>query len=63
MPRFPVSRRQLLGEPDILVWYRAFRNELPTFAERLGLDPAGLTYADFDQILSGWLESRPVVRV
>jgi hypothetical protein len=31
-------------------------------AERLGLDPADLTYADFDQILSGWLESRPVAR-
>ena len=34
----------------------------PTLAARLGLDPAGLTYADFDQILSGWLESRPVAR-
>ncbi|MGH8208058.1 MAG: hypothetical protein ACREU6_00415 [Steroidobacteraceae bacterium] len=43
-------------------WYRAFREELPTLAKRLGLDPAGLTYADFDLILSGWLESRPVVR-
>jgi hypothetical protein len=57
-----VSRRQLLGEQDLLVSYRAFREELPTLAERLGLDPAGLTYADFDQILSGWLESRPVAR-
>ena len=57
-----VSRRQLLGERDLLAWYRAFREELPTLAKRLGLDPAGLTYADFDQILSGWLESRPVAR-
>ena len=30
---------------------------------RLSLDLAGLTYADFDQILSGCLESRPVARV
>src|ERR1700679_2794530 len=29
---------------------------------RLSLDLAGLTYADFDQILSGCLESRPVAR-
>jgi hypothetical protein len=26
-------------------------------AERLGLDPTGLTHADFDQILSGWFAS------
>ena len=57
-----VSRRQLLGEQDLLAWYRACREELPILAERLGLDPAGLTYADFEQILSGWLESRPVAR-
>jgi hypothetical protein len=36
-----VSRRQLLGEQDLLVSNRAFREELPTLAERLGLDPDG----------------------
>ena len=30
--------------------------------ERLDFDPVGLTYADFDLILSGWLESRAIVR-
>jgi len=37
-----VSRPQLLGERDLLAWYRAFREELSTLAERLGLDPASI---------------------
>jgi hypothetical protein len=45
-----VSRRHLLGEQDLLARYRAFRTELPILA------------ADFDLILEGWLESRPVAR-
>jgi hypothetical protein len=57
-----VSRRHLLGEQDLLARYRAFRNELPTLAVSLNLDPAHITYADFDLILEGWLESRPVAR-
>ena len=57
-----VSRRQLPGEQDLLLRYRAFRDELPALAEQLGLDPARLTYADFEFILAGWLESRPVMR-
>jgi hypothetical protein len=55
-----VSRRQLLGEQDLLTRYRAFRAELPGMAVRLNLDPAHLTYVDFEIILAGWLESRPV---
>jgi hypothetical protein len=52
----------LLGEQDLLARYRAFRNELPTLAVSLNLDPAHIIYADFDLILEGWLESRPVAR-
>jgi hypothetical protein len=57
-----VSRRHLLGEQDLLARYRAFRTELPILAANLNLDPARITYADFDLILEGWLESRPVAR-
>ncbi|HUA26165.1 MAG TPA: hypothetical protein VMA54_18695 [Steroidobacteraceae bacterium] len=57
-----VSRRHLLGEQDLLARYRAFRSDLPALAVNLNLDPARITYADFDLILEGWLESRPIVR-
>jgi hypothetical protein len=55
-----VSRRQLLGEQDLLTRYRAFRAELPGLAQNLDLDPAQLTYIDFEIILTGWLESRRI---
>jgi len=57
-----VSRRHLLGEQDLLARYRAFRSDLPALAVNLNLDPARITYADFDLVLEGWLESRPIVR-
>jgi hypothetical protein len=55
-----VSRRQLLGERELLRRFRAFRTELPDMAIELHLDPAHITYVDFELILAGWLESRPV---
>lgn len=55
-----VSRRQLLGEQDLLKRYRQFCADLPTLATDLDLDPAKITYVDFDLILTGWLESRPI---
>jgi hypothetical protein len=55
-----VSRRQLLGERELLTRFRAFRTELPTMATELDLDPLHITYVDFELILAGWLESRPV---
>ena len=57
-----VSRRQLLGERDLLNRYEQFRKDLPTLAAQLDLDsdPARITYMDFEIILAGWLESRPV---
>jgi hypothetical protein len=55
-----VSRRQLLGEQELLTRYRAFRTELPGMAVKLDLDPDRLTYIDFEFILAGWLESRRV---
>lgn len=57
-----VSRRQLLGERDLLARYRTFRAELPTMAAELDLDPLHIIYVDFELILTGWLESRPVRR-
>ena len=55
-----VSRRQLLGERELLTRFRAFRAELPAMAAELDLDPLHITYVDFEFILVGWLESRPV---
>jgi len=55
-----VSRRQLLGERELLRRFRTFHAELPTMAAELDLDPLHITYVDFELILAGWLESRPV---
>jgi hypothetical protein len=57
-----VSRRRLLGERELLTRFRTFRVECPTPAEELDLDPLHITYVDFELILAGWLESRPVRR-
>ena len=57
-----VSRRQLLGEQELLTRFRTFRAELPAMAAALNLDPLHITYVDFELILAGWLESRPVHR-
>jgi len=57
-----VSRRQLLGEQELLTHYRTFRAELPAMAAGLNLDPLHITYVDFELILVGWLESRRVRR-
>lgn len=57
-----VSRRQLLGEQELLTRFRTFRAELPAMATELDLDPLRITYVDFELILAGWLESRPVRR-
>jgi hypothetical protein len=52
-----VSRRQLLGEQELLTRFRTFRAELPAMAIGLNLDPLHITYVDFELILAGWLES------
>lgn len=57
-----VSRRQLLGEQELLTRFRTFRAKLPAMAAALALDPLHITYVDFELILAGWLESRPVRR-
>jgi hypothetical protein len=46
----------------VLTRFRTFRTELPTMATQLDLDPLHITYVDFELILAGWLESRPVLR-
>lgn len=55
-----VSKRQLIGEHDLVPRFRAFQRELPELATKLDLNPSDITYADFETILTGWLESRPV---
>jgi hypothetical protein len=55
-----VSRRQLLGEQDLLKRYRQFCADLPVIAAGLHLNPDKLTCADFEFILTGWLGSRPI---
>jgi hypothetical protein len=55
-----VSRRQLLSERDLLTRYRTFRAALPAMATELDLEPLHITYVDFEWILAGWLESRPI---
>jgi hypothetical protein len=57
-----VSRRQLLGEQGLLKRYKQFLGDLPKLAVGLDLDPAHVTYADFEFILATWLESRPIRR-
>jgi hypothetical protein len=58
-----VSRRQLLGEQELLTRYRTFHGELPSMAVDLDLDPLQITYVDFEFILAGWLQSRRVREV
>ena len=57
-----VSRRQLLGEQELLTRFQTFRAELPAMATELDLELLRITYVDFELILAGWLESRPVRR-
>lgn len=55
-----VSRRQLPGEKRLLSIFRQFRGDLPALAEKLDLDPAKISYADFERMVAGWLlNARP----
>lgn len=55
-----VSRRQLLGGNELVALHGKFCKELPALAKELALDPKAVSYADFEQIATGWLmEAKP----
>ena len=52
-----VSRRQgMIGGPSLIAAHGRFRAELPAMAMALGLDPAAISYVDFEQIATRWLD-------
>jgi hypothetical protein len=50
-----VSRRTLPSSSRIVGIYAKFQRDLPPIARRLGFDPRGIPYVDFERIVVGWL--------
>ena len=49
------SRRHLPGQVRLIESYSKFRNEMPELASAAGLDPADVSYADYERLVVGWL--------